>query len=237
MNPKLKRLLIACHPDRHGGDHSFMEQFFAALRRRSNRKGSNNRCPTCGVVIDAMANHCRLHWKKKNQLTALFLLLALPCYAQKGATLLMTPSKLINTVPQSSLVTLPPAGETVTLAWDASPDADVAGYSVYMATNKPDWKLLGTTLGLSMTVSNLTLPTSFMVTAKTAKGDESKPSNILDVLGKDSVNEISYETPPTLINAVWTDRGVFFRGTNQTGMGFYRLKIANTNLWRTVSTP
>jgi hypothetical protein len=236
MKPYLKQLLIRCHPDRNHGDHSLMNEFHRA-KLRFNSKHNIFRCGLCGVRIGAGARRCMIHRYTSLALPAAMLLLVCNLHAQKGATLLMTPSRLINTLPQTSLVTLPPPGETITLAWDASPDADVAGYSVYMATNKPDWKLLGTTLGLSLTVSNLILPTSFMVTARTAKGDESKPSNILDVLGKDQINEVSYETTPTLINAVWTDRGVFFRGTNQTGMGFYRLKIANTNVWRTVSTP
>lgn len=76
----------------------------------------------------------------------------------------------------------------VTLAWDASPDANVSGYAIYYGTNSGGWTVR-VDVG-NVTNCTITLPTSgnvtyfFVATAYTPEGIESVPSN-----------EVSY-TPP-----------------------------------------
>jgi len=68
MNPRLKKLLIEHHPDRHGGDHSRMEQVFAA-QQVSKAKDNVKRC-WCGVRINPTARTCKPHSRHRPQLAA-----------------------------------------------------------------------------------------------------------------------------------------------------------------------
>lgn len=81
MTKQLKRLLIACHPDRHGGDHSRMEDFFAvANQSRAGLVKNPHRCqfPGCGVAVTPHSRACRAHWRalRRTAITAAFLLMA-----------------------------------------------------------------------------------------------------------------------------------------------------------------
>lgn len=93
---------------------------------------------------------------------------------------------LIALVWLSLLAVAVDAAETITLAWDASPDAEVTGYRLYFGpasatyTNTVD---IGAKLTTDVTLTPGTF--YFVVTAYTAQGLESDPSN-----------EISYSVRP-----------------------------------------
>lgn len=63
MNPQLKKLFVACHPDRHGGDHSHMEKFFEASQLPPTSFRALNRCqwPGCGVAVGKHSRMCLVH--------------------------------------------------------------------------------------------------------------------------------------------------------------------------------
>ena len=108
MNPRLKKLLIANHPDRHGGDHSHMEKVFAAQKEISyvGLSKQPRRClwAGCGAAVAGLSKHCNIHWRaaKRAAVLASFLLAFLsfgftPAFAQKGAfSLLPTPLAVGN---------------------------------------------------------------------------------------------------------------------------------------------
>ena len=230
-----KQLLIETHPDRNGGDHSRLEKFFAALKRPSQSLTHKVYCRVCGVRVSGVARACRTHWRIKSLLTTTAACLVLMASgAQKGAELLMTKPVTRSTfLPVITQTVSQPAMIPVPLAWDTSQGATT--YSLYWSMDQTVWlSMSGLTTNFAM-LSIPALPAWFKVTASNTDG-ESDFSSTLRV-AQDSVNEVRYETTPDLTAPVWTDRGTVFRGTNQTGMGFYRLKISNSNQWNTVSTP
>jgi hypothetical protein len=81
---------------------------------------------------------------------------------------------------------------TVTLAWDANSEPDLAGYKLYAGTNGSGiHTLLGDVGNITLvTVSNLTLGATyyFVVTAYNTSGLESTPSN-----------EVSYTVPTNTV--------------------------------------
>ena len=73
MTRTRKKLLIECHPDRHGGDHSRMEKFFAADVRPSQSMSSRRVCRVCGVRISGVKT-CRMHQWLPQMLAGMLLL-------------------------------------------------------------------------------------------------------------------------------------------------------------------
>lgn len=65
MNRQLKKLLIECHPDRHGGDHSQMEKFYREKAKTSltGKRFNPNHCAICGVAVAGNSKHCGIHWR------------------------------------------------------------------------------------------------------------------------------------------------------------------------------
>lgn len=67
MSPRVRSLLIQCHPDRNGGDHSLMEMVFEeqkkARRSKAGKTKNPNRCATCGVAVAGASQHCNIHWR------------------------------------------------------------------------------------------------------------------------------------------------------------------------------
>jgi Fibronectin type III domain len=94
-----------------------------------------------------------------------------------------------------------PGGSSVTLAWDASPDASVVGYRVYYGLDIPTNSIMVGT-NLSTTVPNLLAGATytFAATAVDGLGIESLPSNqvLYTVLGPAVTN------PPPVITLVVT---------------------------------
>ena len=72
MNGTLKRLLVACHPDRHGGDHSMMERFYSAMRRPSQAMDAIRRCVHCGVRIGGVKT-CQTHRYVRRAIAMVFI--------------------------------------------------------------------------------------------------------------------------------------------------------------------
>lgn len=92
MNKTLKKLMIKFHPDRHGGDHSLMEQVYAAPPPPSNSRHNKKWC-WCGARIGAAATSCRLHWRSRRALAAALLLLtAVGCSAVKKTPVYIPPT-------------------------------------------------------------------------------------------------------------------------------------------------
>lgn len=129
MTKHLKKLLIACHPDRHGGDHSRMEDFYAvknATRAGMVKQPSRCQFPGCGVAVTPHSRACRAHWRSLRRMALplsvfCFLLSALTSPAQLPPMPAALP-KLAAAAPLPS----------VTLAWDASQDPVVTGYRIYI---------------------------------------------------------------------------------------------------------
>lgn len=129
--------------------------------------------------------------------------------------------------------TAPVAGETVTLVWDASPTVGVTDYKVYRWTTGETNTVMVS--GTSTTVHGVQMPESFIVTA--VLGDEeSLPSNLLRILGKDEIVQIIALTNSAAGLSDWTQAGVVFTGTNVTGNGFWKLEATNQSQLRTEST-
>lgn len=112
----------------------------------------------------------------------------------------------------------------VTLEWDPSPDAWVAGYAIHHGTASSNYTVrvdVGT--NLTATITNLTAGTTyyFIATAYTADGQESLPSN-----------EVAYTVPyprPEPPGTLRIPAEVQFSATVNgpwTGVGFVRLVIA-----------
>jgi len=77
-----KKLLIECHPDRHNGDTSLLEKFFALVNKsREGLADHPNRClfPGCGVAVSGLSRGCSAHWRalKRHMIGAMLLLAAL----------------------------------------------------------------------------------------------------------------------------------------------------------------
>lgn len=154
----LKRLLIECHPDRHGGDHSHMERVYAA-RRVSNSKHNVRRCGVCLVRVGPKSKHCMMHVRQRVAIAAAMML---ACVAAV-------------------------AGD-VRLAWDASPTPGVTytlyGHTnALTSTNKASAPLI-VDVGTNLTIRAETVGASgrwyFGATAVQA-GIQSDLSNVLIV--------------------------------------------------------
>ena len=63
MTSRERQLRIENHPDRWGGDHSRMEQVFAALKQKRSTKDSINHCRQCGVPTRGV--NCLTHSRRK----------------------------------------------------------------------------------------------------------------------------------------------------------------------------
>lgn len=114
----------------------------------------------------------------------------------------------------------PPSSQSVTLAWDASPDADVTGYYLYSGVvGTAQTNVLNVAAALTATVSNL-LPGStyfFTVTAYNADEIESEPSNF-----------ITYTptiTAPIPAPVAWLKPGAIVYGT---GLGMGQLSATSS---------
>jgi len=156
----LKRLLIACHPDRNGGDHSRMEAYYAAAKR-DNSKGNVRRCPDCGVRIGGVARHCGIHWRARKAIaaTAAACLLAVAAQAQ-----------------------------SIRLAWDASTSPGVTNYVLYAHTNTLAATNLSAAVVKQSVGTNLTATIEdikpghwWFVATAVGSGVESGPSNSVNV--------------------------------------------------------
>lgn len=72
LTAKQKQILVEVHPDRHGGDHSRLNRFFAALRRPSQAMDEIRRCIHCGVRIGGLRT-CQTHRYIRRAIASLFL--------------------------------------------------------------------------------------------------------------------------------------------------------------------
>jgi len=117
------------------------------------------------------------------------------------------------------------AAAAVTLEWDPSPDAWVAGYRLYASTNSATQHQLTNALvkvncgtNTSCTISNLTGGRDyyFVATAYTADGQESLPSN-----------EVIYRVPfpPPVLRTVYVEWTGVLGATNWQDVGFFRLRM------------
>lgn len=201
LTAKAKQLLIENHPDRHGGDHSRLGTFFAALKRRPSGKHDVRYCPHpgCGAPISGGAGkYCNIHWRAARRLQ-----LAAACW------LLLSP--------------LLAAAQNVTLAWDASVTPGITNYVLYASTNAIS--LTNTTLlstaqvrlhvstNLTATVENLKAGQwTFAVTAM-GGGIESAPTTLAVEVPKE---------PARMRTVVVQYSGTL---TNFYDVGFFRLRL------------
>lgn len=152
-----KRILIETHPDRHGGDHSRLGRFFAALRRPSQAMNAIRRCIVCGVRIGGLRT-CQVHRYARRAIAGLVLLLAVSSRAG-----------------------------SVNLAWDASATSGVTNYLLYASTNAltatnlasaPVKVACGT--NLNVTITGLAAPLTWQFAVTAVKGGvQSDPSNVV----------------------------------------------------------
>jgi len=186
MNPRLKKLLIEHHPDRHGGDHSRMEQVFAA--QQVSKAKDNVKLCWCGVRINPTARTCKPHSRRRPQLAAaaaaVVLLLVAGCQAPvsnlkseisdpppRSVAMPALPRTL--TTAQSSAAPVKTNG-VVTLAWDNGEPAETTILNLttginYEATTLEHITVGGLPIGSTQTfiannASGSSLPASVTVT-------------------------------------------------------------------------
>lgn len=247
--PKQK-LRIACHPDKHGGDESVMEDFYALLKR--NVKNLRNTCRRCPSIIGPTSTYCRICYRLPRLLTVLLVLLLAGCatstppqpqpvaaprpqIAMRQQAIVEAP--MLPIAPAAALVTAVP-GKAVTFAWSPSPDTSVTGYQIYASTNnKLSYTLIGTATGTNVVVTNTVLPTYYFVTARDAAGMESSPSNVVGLLGQIAAITVTGQHAPTVAGPWIAYATPVFSGTTTSPEEVYRLAITRTNQWDTISTP
>jgi hypothetical protein len=114
MTARLKKLLIACHPDRHGGDHSRMDEYFRAAKRPAH---GTFRCVDCATAVSRQGTRCGVCFQAKRRIkkvlpvAALLLLFCTVASAQPKGAALMLPNKLVSAVRTNT---------QRTLVWDSS---------------------------------------------------------------------------------------------------------------------
>ena len=129
---------------------------------------------------------------------------------------------------QIAIAAAPPRGAAITFEWDASPGA--TGFRVYVATNRAaPWQIAATVATNRATVTNLFFPVWLTVRAL-AGTNESENSNVLGILGRDTVVTITAESSADL--ASWTNYATIFKGTNPPGMSFFRTAAKSATVFR-----
>ena len=127
LTQSIKRLLVECHPDRHGGDHSRMERVYAAMKRPSNAMSAVRRCRVCGVRIGGLKT-CQMHMFTRTLLASVCVILFCSCTVTKQPT------------PQLSMrgdVRTSTAPRMLGCAWDAPTNYNplVEFFEVWSTTN------------------------------------------------------------------------------------------------------
>lgn len=141
-------------------------------------------------------------------------------------------AQAVNPLPQA-VAPVTPHGETITLAWNPSTTSGVK-YRLYRWTEDGSTNTV-TVSGTNTTVTNVILPTWFVVRA-VKNGIESDPSNTLGVLGRDEVFKVIALTNGASGLSDWRQAGVVFTGTNVTGNGFWKLDASRQVQLRTTTT-
>jgi len=111
-----------------------------------------------------------------------------------------------------------PKGETFTLAWDASPSPGLE-YRIYASTNRTDWRRVASTTNLTVTVSNVIMPTWWVARAGTSNA-ESADSNRIGWLTNYQVLTVTAQASSNLTS--WATIGPITVRTNPTGQTFFR---------------
>jgi hypothetical protein len=199
MTSRLKKLLIACHPDRHGGDHSRMEEYFRAAKRPAH---GTFRCVDCATTVSRQGTRCGVCFQAKRRIkkvlpvAALLLLLCALCVsvanAQPVPPLPAKTATLANQIGSAPVlstntthaITVPappvrPLG-SVELTWNPSPDSSVTGYRVYqggITGNYTNSYAIGNRTNATVAPLLEGVTYYFAVTAYDATGAESRPSN------------------------------------------------------------
>jgi len=111
-----------------------------------------------------------------------------------------------------------PKGETFTLAWDASPSPGVE-YRIFASTNRTSWRRVASTTNLTVTVSNVIMPTWWVARAGTSNA-ESADSNRIGWLTNYQVLTVTAQASSNLTS--WATIGPITVRTNPTGQTFFR---------------
>lgn len=129
LSSRAKELLIACHPDRHGGDHSAMELFFAASKPHSKSKSAVRYCthPGCGTPVSggSVKGRCNVHGRYnrlKLQAVATCVLMFAGLAVSQLPPLPFPKAKLVAVSPVTT--------NRVFIDWQSVNDPMVQGYSV-----------------------------------------------------------------------------------------------------------
>jgi hypothetical protein len=170
MTSRLKKLLIECHPDRHGGDHSRMEEYFRAAKRPAH---GTFRCVDCATTVSRQGTRCGVCFQAKRRskkalptVVATFLALCL-CVAVAGLGATIRPVQSpkaasqdsgarvqVSGIKQSSLPAVPVAAASAAqsaaaaavkpfvLTWDAEPG--ITNWTVYSGTARNQWTATNT---------------------------------------------------------------------------------------------
>jgi hypothetical protein len=123
MTKAIKQLLIRCHPDRNGGDHSLMERVYETLKHPSQAMDVIRRCRVCGVRIGGRRT-CRMHRYTRTAIAALWLII-LPVFGGDQKVAKTIPARLEWTVTTNFAA----AYQSRTLmAWTGDKDPNVTTY-------------------------------------------------------------------------------------------------------------
>lgn len=141
--------------------------------------------------------------------------------------------KLVTLILFLSLLTSP--GACVDIAWDASPDADVAGYNVYYGTESRHYTTqfyAGEVLTERLCGLDSGSTYYCAVTAVDTNGIESDFSNEIQITAPIQTNIVTVSVPvlsATNLDGPWVNEAVFtISYTNPPGAKFFRFGLAIT---------
>lgn len=140
---------------------------------------------------------------------------------------------IVSTSPAAPL-----PGVRAALMWTPTPHPTATNFIVYQSTNAATWMRAAVVIGTNAVVITLgTFPTYFRVTAATWAGDESEMSEQLSVINPENVMSVYGQHAQQLVGP-WLDYQIpIFKGTNVSGMQFFRVRAAITNGFRTSTSP
>lgn len=142
--------------------------------------------------------------------------LNLSAYSQTFRT--VPPPSPVSSMMRSALaaVPVPPPtnhGWSVPLTWEVTNHPAISGVRVYASTNRIEWRRIGQFgLATNFTATNIFLPQNFVVRYYATNGMEGPDSNVLTVLGRETVVVVAAQTSTNLTR--WDTIATVYQRTN-----------------------
>ncbi len=104
-------------------------------------------------------------------------------------------------------------GWTVPLAWTITNHPAIAGIRIYASSNRIDWRRVAQVgLATNCTVTNIFLPQSFVARYVTTNEVECQDSNLLEVVGRETIVTVTAQTSTNLVQ--WENLTTVYQRTN-----------------------